>query len=338
MFHRMHSFFSLYAWNRRWIKLHWAVVCITLALLASACSSTTHSVSTTSRVAEASLHGLLPENIAKAGLIINGTPETNPPFIYLNKKGQLTGIDYAIEKQLSKELGVHFINKDIPSFSGIIPAILSGRVDMSLSIIVDAPNRERSVNFVDYLITGLTFMGKYGNPDHLYEPEDLCGKVVSNTAGATTILPIEYISDKYCKKAGKPPVITASYSSPAASLLALSSGHAVADSHPALAASYIAAHAGGGREYQLLFPGKIWDAEYYGIALGKNEVKLAQAVVKALRLMLSNGTYLKILKQYNASDAALTYPQITINAASRVPLTPTQKRLYGSSSPFISAS
>lgn len=314
---------------------------IAATLLLGACSSTnsssaTSTAITTTTVKSASLSSLLPSNIRSAGVIRNGTPEANPPLIFLTPGSSLTGLDYDLSQAVASELGVKFQFTQIP-FPGDIPAILSGRIDTSWGIFSDTPAREKEVAFVDYIVDGVTFLTKYGNPDNINTLADLCGKTVGATQGAIESAFITQLTTTYCTPGGKPAITPSLYSSAAASLLALNSGRLAAIVHPGAASQYIANTAGGGKTYQVLFPGHLFLANYGGIGVAKDNPKLAAALVAALRALEANGTYGKILAKYGLSRMALTADQISINAASRMPLTAAQQKIYGTSTPYITA-
>lgn len=269
-------------------------------------------------------------------MIKNGTPEANPPLIFLTPSSSLTGLDYDLSNAVSQVLGVKFQYTQIP-FPGDIPAILSGRIDTSWGIFSDTPPREKEVSFVDYIVDGVTFLTKYGNPDNINTLPDLCGKTIGATQGAIESAFITQLNTTYCTPGGKAPITPSLYSSAAASLLALNSGRLAAIVHPGAASQYIATTAGGGKTYQVLFPGKLFLANYGGIGVAKGNTALASALVAALRALQENGTYGKILAKYGLGRMALTADQISINAATTVPLTAAQQKIYGTSSPYITA-
>ena len=312
------------------------------AILMAACSSTSSTASTSTTgvssttTTSVSLSSLLPASIRSSGIIKNGTPEANPPLIFLTPNQSLTGIDYELSNAVGKELGVEFQYTQIP-FAGDIPAILSKRIDTSWGIFSDTPQRESQVTFVDYIIDGVTFLTKYGNPDNISTLSDLCGKSVGATQGAIESAFITQLTTTYYTPNGKPAITPSLYSSAAASLLALTSGRVAAVVHPGAASQYIATTAGGGKTYQILFPGQLFLANYGGIGVAKGDTQLANALVAALRALQSNGTYGKILAKYGLSRMALSANQISVDAASKVPLTPAQQKIYGNSSPYITA-
>lgn len=301
-------------------------------VVAAACGSTSSASSSSSTISNAApLHRLLPSSIRNTGIIVNGTPETNPPFIFTTPSGQLTGLDYSLANALEKELGVSIRWTDIP-FPGLQPALASHKINMSLSVYSDGPEVEDAgLNFVDYALQGETFLVKYGNPLHLTYPEGLCGKTVAATEGAAQVTELASIS-AVCKSKNLQPVTSAYFSAAADVLLALNSGRAQAAIHPSSPAQYIAST---GKLYSIL-PGPYFAANYYGIAVPKSSTALAKALVQALRALVKNGQYARIFSQYSMQTSEITLNQVGIDTATaKVPLTRKQKTLYGNSSPFI---
>ena len=309
---------------------------LSISLLLAACSSTPTKTTSVATKTKTSLHSLLPSNIAKSGVIINGSPETNPPYMFLTN-GKLTSIDYDLGQAMAKELGVHIVWKDIPSFSGLIPALLSGKINMSLSILSDTPPREKEITFVDYALDGVAFLTTYANRNRLPVSTNnflwLCGVTAGSTTGAIEAAYLKHLSNE-CISAHKPPITLLTYPNPADELLSLQSGHTLVALHGGAASYYVSQTVNGGKAYRVL--GREFLASYEGIGLAKGETKLAHALSVALQDLIKNGTYAKILSKYGMSRLAIDVAQARMNTAtSKVPLTASQKAIYGSSSPYI---
>lgn len=264
---------------------------------------------------------------------MNGTPETNPPFVFTTPSGQLTGLDYSLGKALEKELGISIKWTDIP-FPGLQPALAANKIDMSFSVYSDGKNVEQSgMNFVDYALQGETFLVNSGNPLHITYPDGLCGKSVAATQGQAQVTELASIS-AICKSKQLPPVTPAYYGGAADVLLALRSNRVQAAIHPSSPSQYIVSQQG--KLYSLL-PGPYFAANYYGIAVPKSDTALANALTAALQALVKNGQYARIFAQYSMQTSELTAKEIGVNTATaKVPLTAEQKARYGTSSPFIS--
>jgi polar amino acid transport system substrate-binding protein len=77
------------------------------------------------------------------------------PFEYVNEKGEPIGFDVELAQLAAKEMGVEIEIKDM-EFSGLIPALQSGKVDMIISGMTRTLTRAKAVSFTEpYFVTGL---------------------------------------------------------------------------------------------------------------------------------------------------------------------------------------
>ncbi|MBZ4658451.1 MAG: extracellular solute-binding protein family 3 [Desulfacinum sp.] len=77
------------------------------------------------------------------------------PFEYADEKGQPMGFDVDIARLMAQELGVELEIKDI-EWTGLIPSLQSGKVDLVISGMTRTLARARAVSFTDpYFVTGL---------------------------------------------------------------------------------------------------------------------------------------------------------------------------------------
>src|SRR5690242_18158125 len=74
------------------------------------------------------------EKILSAKKIRVAIDVANPPFGVLDKSGQPDGSDVAVARQLAKDLGAEIEFVQVPS-TGRIPALLSGRADVTIASI-----------------------------------------------------------------------------------------------------------------------------------------------------------------------------------------------------------
>lgn len=81
-----------------------------------------------------------------------------PPFETIGPDGQPAGISVDLARALSTDLGRPLVIENIP-FTGLIPALKSGKVDLILSSMTATPERAKAVAFSDpYLTTGLALL------------------------------------------------------------------------------------------------------------------------------------------------------------------------------------
>jgi len=78
-----------------------------------------------------------------------------PPFESIGPDGQPQGISIEMSRALAEEIGRPLEIENIP-FTGLIPALKSGKIDLIISSMTATPERAKAVTFSDpYLTTGL---------------------------------------------------------------------------------------------------------------------------------------------------------------------------------------
>jgi polar amino acid transport system substrate-binding protein len=127
--------------------------------------------------------------IIKRGTLLVGMEVEYWPFEYADEKGQAVGFDVAIADLAARELGVKLEIKDM-EWTGLIPALQSGKVDMVISGMTATLERAKSVTFTDpYFVTGLCLLGSAKRPK-LASVKDLdaAGRIVAVKTGTTADL------------------------------------------------------------------------------------------------------------------------------------------------------
>lgn len=93
--------------------------------------------------------------LIKRNKLVVGTEMKFFPFEYSDKEGKPIGFDVDIATLAAKELGVELELKDI-EFSGLIPALQGGKIDMIISGMTRTLTRAKTVTFTQpYFETGL---------------------------------------------------------------------------------------------------------------------------------------------------------------------------------------
>jgi polar amino acid transport system substrate-binding protein len=125
--------------------------------------------------------------IIKRNKLIVGMEVKFFPFEYADTQGKPTGFDVDIATLMAKELGVDIEIKDM-EFSGLIPALQGGKIDVIISGMTRTLARARTVTFSDpYFETGLcALISKKKAPDvtevgQLDEP----GRILAVKLGTT---------------------------------------------------------------------------------------------------------------------------------------------------------
>jgi polar amino acid transport system substrate-binding protein len=246
----------------------------------------------------------LPQKYVKQGHLVIASDATYAPMEFVAKDGKtIIGADVDIGRAIAQQLGVkaQFVNA---SFDSLVPALQSGKYDMSMSAMTVTKKREEVVDFVSYLSAGTSFYVKtQGGPD-IRSTADLCGRSVAVEKGTTQSDAASAQSAK-CKAAGKPAVNVLVYPDQNGANLAIASGRAQVGMADSPVAAWIVKQSHG--EFKLT--GQPYDTAPYGVAMPKDS-GLAKPVQQALEKVIASGEYARILHKWGITQGAVSAPVI----------------------------
>jgi polar amino acid transport system substrate-binding protein len=195
-----------------------------------------------------------------------------------------------------------FINDT--DFAGIIGALQAGRFDIVMSAMNDtAERRGNGVDFIDYFSAGSSILVQKGNPKAVTQVSDLCGQTVAVQKGTVQDTDILTPEEPECKKAKKPLKVLR-FDKDTDALQQVKNGRAVANVEDFPVAAYNAQTSGGGADFDVV-PGQVGRVGFYGIAVKSTDTRLRDLLQKALRAVVDDGTYDRILAKWNLSAGAL---------------------------------
>jgi polar amino acid transport system substrate-binding protein len=277
------------------------------ALAAAGCSSSSSSSATSSSPSASPLSSIaaeVPAAIRAKGTLTVAADATYAPDEFIASDGTtVIGWDPDLAKAIGQVLGlkVTVVNA---TFDTIIPGLAAGKYDLGMSSFTDTKARQQTVDFVDYYQAGTSFFVKTNGGPDIASLADLCGHKVSVEKGTTEQTDAQAQSAK-CTAAGKPAVTILVFNDQNAANLALSSGRAdvaMADSPPA---GYQVKLSNGAFKLS----GEAYGVAPYGIAIPKNN-GMAKPVLDAVKQLMADGTYTKILTNYGVQSGAITNPVI----------------------------
>jgi polar amino acid transport system substrate-binding protein len=257
--------------------------------------------------ADPAVAGQVPADVKSSGSLSVAADATYAPDEFIASDGKtVIGMDADLAKAIAQVMGLTANVQNIP-FDSIIPGLAAGKYDLGMSSFTDTKDREKTVDFVTYATAGSSFFVLAdGGPD-IASLDDLCGHKVGAEKG-TTQADDASAQDKTCTAAGKPGVSVSVFPDENGVNLALSSGRidvAMADTPPA---DYAVKQSDG----KFKLSGSSYGNAPYGIAMAKDS-GLAQPVLAAVKALMADGTYKKILDYWGISDDAISNP--TINGA-----------------------
>jgi polar amino acid transport system substrate-binding protein len=270
----------------------------------SGTSSTATTATTTPSSVNATIAAQVPAAIKSKGTLTVATEAQYAPNEFLASDGHtIIGMDADMMKAIGEVMGlkVEMVNAD---FEAIIPGLAAGRYDVGASSFTDTKEREKVVDFVDYFSAGISFYAKSSANPGVTEVGDLCGKTVAVEKGTVEQEEAEAQSKK-CTKAGKKSVSALSFPGQNAVNLAVSSGRA----ELGMADSPVVAYQIKLSDGQFKLIGKSYEFAPYGLAIPKTS-GLTQPIYAALKQLIANGTYLKILEKWGIQSGAISAPKI----------------------------
>ncbi|GGV13034.1 ABC transporter substrate-binding protein [Actinomadura cremea] len=257
--------------------------------------------------ADSQLAGMVPDAIKSDGKIVIGSDASYPPNESVDPASQeIVGWDVELFQAVAAKLGLktEFHNA---GFDTIIPGVQSGKYEIGVSSFTDTKEREQAVDFVTYYSAGTAWAALKGNPKQV-DPENACGKSVGVQQGTVQVDDLKERS-KACTDAGKPAIksVVRKQQTEVNNDLVAGKVEAMAADSPIV--GYAVKQTGD----KLEIIGEAYDTAPYGYALNKQSGQFKEAVQGALKALMADGTYNKILQEYGVESGAVTEP--AINAA-----------------------
>lgn len=243
----------------------------------------------------------VPQEIKSKGTLTVAADATYPPDEFIGKDGKtVEGMDPDLAKALAGVMGleVKVVNA---TFDGIIPGLASGKYDLGMSSFTDTKEREQTVDFVTYFSAGTSFYVKADGGPTINTLADLCGHHIAVEKGTTQQRDV----GKQAKKCGSNKLTLSTFPDQNGANLAISSGRA----EVGMADTPSAVHQVQQSNGQFKIVGKPYGTAPYGIAIPKNN-GLAQPMLDAVKKLMADGTYDKILERWDLKEGAISNPVI----------------------------
>ncbi|MBO4257087.1 ABC transporter substrate-binding protein [Streptomyces sp. NPDC002144] len=267
--------------------------------------------SNSAQASSAPLASKLPASIRDKGVIRVGSDIAYAPVEFKDSSGNVVGLDPDLAAAMGKQLGVKFEFQN-GTFDALLTGIRSNRYDIAMSAMTDNKNRQEGVDpdtgkkvgegvdFVDYLTAGVSIYTRKGDTKGIASWSDLCGKKLAVERGTVS----EDLAKAEAKKCPSGKKLTIEpFDDDQQSQTRLRSGGADAASSDFPVAAYAVKTSGGGKDFQIV--GDQVEAAPYGIAVGKGNTQLRDALQAAMNAVIKSGEYEKILAKWGAQDGAV---------------------------------
>ncbi len=225
--------------------------------------------------------------VKKSGKLKVAVDTTYPPMEFESVDGKITGLDVDLAKALAKELGVEAEFVVMP-WDGILAGLQSNRYDIIMSSMNVTPDRQKQVDFVEYVKMGQVFVVKKTAKPVKSEAE-LAGLVVAVQADTTSFEAVEGF-----KKSGIAIKDVKAFKGATEAFQALKAGQADAIVIDEAVGFYYA----GLDSKTFLVSGNALKPEPIGIAVKKTDKKLHTELTKALAAIKKNGSFKRIYKEW----------------------------------------
>jgi len=117
---------------------------------------------------------------------------------------KLVGLDADLAQATFACIGVP-MQFQIGTWAGLIPAAMSGQIDVMWDTLLYTPERAKKLDFVVYMNAATGMLVAKGNPKNIHALGDLCGLTSTTTLGTTQEAMLRDASSK-CVASGKPAV------------------------------------------------------------------------------------------------------------------------------------
>jgi len=255
------------------------------------------------------LNDLLPERIRKAGEIHVASNSAYPPFAFKNEAGEASGLESGLIRAMAEKLGIKVKFTSI-DFTSILPGVSAGRFDVGSGGFNNTEERRKVVEFVNYANAASGIIVRKGNPSKV-SLANLCGKTIAASEGSAQRANLGKLSEK-CKAEGKPAIEMPTLKGTPAMVVALKSERVEGVYIDKAVGNYLV-----GRDSTVeALSGVVADPDgnrvVMGILMKKDDMELAKALQAGLNAAIKEGTYAKVLKEWNIPDE-LSLKEATIN-------------------------
>ena len=180
-----------------------AVAAVSSLTLAAGCSSSSNHPKSSGSSSAAATSAAATSGAIKAGTLILGTSADFPPMMVRDPADptKLSGFEYDMVVAIMTHLNQKYEFK-IQSFSGLIPAIQAKQLDVVVSDVFVTAEREKTVDFVPYMQSGLSVLVDQKNATNVKGYPDLCGKAMGVVTGSPSEVTAAAAASKACTDAG----------------------------------------------------------------------------------------------------------------------------------------
>ncbi|MBE2278437.1 MAG: transporter substrate-binding domain-containing protein [Rhodobacteraceae bacterium] len=243
----------------------------------------------------------------------------NPPGLFadMNDPWKPLGVAPELSAAMGEILGVEFEWRNT-QWPGQLPGLDAGTFDLAWGQITVTEQREREIlDVIPWAVHSLGLLVPEGNPEGITNWSSACGHSVAVAPGSIFVNILHSASDAHCVSAGLQPIIVREYQGDEVTSIRSGQAEAALDSHTVL--HRMAEGMGQFGAVELPYEETREYSGMAGIAMKKEDVGLANALVGALRVLHENGTWMQIANGHDAQVDVPALDQVAINVLSGTP-------------------
>jgi len=223
--------------------------------------------------------------LVPSGVLDLATSAGTPPYEYFQDGTEtLRGADIELGYAIAAKLGLEASYSTL-EFSGLIPAIDSGRYDFSVAAMGDTPERQKTVDFVDFSTDSNSIVTVKGNPNNITGIDSLCGLDVASVQG-TIFLGLLEEQNKNCD----PKMNISIFPDSANALLQVQTGRSAATMYQTGTALFLIETDEAAANLEVIGNTE-YGKGYNAMAFSKDNSELRDLVRDATQSLLDDGTY-----------------------------------------------
>jgi polar amino acid transport system substrate-binding protein len=244
-------------------------------------------------------------NLSGKRIKMGADPQT-PPYIMRDATNfeNIVGIDADLARYVFDCAGIK-VDIVLGAWSGLLPAVQSGQLDIMWNDLFYRPARAKVVDFVIYMQAATAALVPVDNPKKIDAIAKFCGATVSFAIGSSVELVVKK-QDEACKAANQPAVVTMPFQDLASGLRLLDSGRADAILWDLGYIEYLVAN--NPNKYAKAFSLK--EGYKVGVGVRKGNKELLQLIYNGIRIAQRDGVQRKIFQKYGVDPALELAPEI----------------------------
>jgi polar amino acid transport system substrate-binding protein len=226
-----------------------------------------------------------------------GTTADSPPYNYRdeNDLDKIIGLNADYMRAIGACLGMP-VSFAISDFSGIIPGVQAGHIEIGVSTVQYRPERAKQVNFIVYMRGSSGAVVRKDNPIQVKSFADLCGLKAAATVGSAQRAQLDDVNKTIC--AQKPIEITTTPGGMGGPMLVQNKR----------ADFFFGVSSVQSYDLTLFRLAYTYTSDLkIGLVMNKANTELSKAVLEAMQTLQADGTEAKLYKRYQ-TDPVIGQP------------------------------